>query len=74
MGVGGLMDWLGVGSRGGRVVTLTANCSRQANGKQDMSECRVCITIAFKNLKAGREQRLHGSNYKTNGDSDPTRE
>lgn len=58
MGVGGLMDWLGVGSRGGGVATLAANCSRRANGKQDMSECRVCINIAFKNLKAGRKQRL----------------
>lgn len=51
---GGLMDWRGVGW----VVPLAANCSRQANGKQEMSECRACINIAFKNLKAGREQGL----------------
>lgn len=35
---------------------LAANCSRQANRKQDMSEYRACIYIAFKKLKAGIEQ------------------
>lgn len=46
----------GGGFDGGLVGPLAANCSRQANGKQDMSECRACINIAFKNLKAGSEQ------------------
>lgn len=40
------MDWWGV-------VPLTANCSRQANEKEDMSECRGCINIALKTGKQG---------------------
>lgn len=41
-----------VGREGG---PLAANCSMQANGKRDMNECRACINIAFKNLKAGNK-------------------
>lgn len=37
---------------------LVANCTGQANGKQDMRECKACINIAFRNLKAGKEHRL----------------
>lgn len=40
------MDWRGV-------VPLTANCSRQANEKKDMSECRGCINIALRTGKQG---------------------
>lgn len=35
------MDWRGV-------EPLTANCSRQANEREDMSECRGCINIALR--------------------------
>lgn len=61
----GMGKWMteGVGWRvgGGAVVVgpLAANCREQANGKQDISECRLHINIAFKNLKAGSEQGLH---------------
>lgn len=53
VGGGGEADGSGWWWRG---VPLAANNSKQANGKQDMSECRACINIAFKNLKAWSEQ------------------
>lgn len=40
------MDWRGV-------EPLTANCSRQANEREDMSECRGCINIALRTDGAG---------------------
>lgn len=45
------MDWRGV-------VPLTANCSGQANEKEDMSECRGCINIALKDGRAGGQHIL----------------
>lgn len=45
------VEWDGV-----VVGPLAANCSGQANEKQDMSECRACINIALKDLKAGSEK------------------
>lgn len=46
--MGELMDWRGV-------VPPTANCcSRQANEREDMSECRGCINIALRTGESGR--------------------